>query len=411
MVKKRHGYHLVEIVERGTSHTKNYVSYYIADFDEAAIFDFHIDVLRIAVSITSHAVTNGLSEKQIDDALQVFTDAYVKTVIGYVGNEHALLFELRNKTAYGSLLRFIKDVEQDNSSKKQMSKFTDVGASGKRQFLKGPVGVPYSDTKLMAVTPERELEIRSMFTSINYGATMMKLGWATFAEWDDDFFEVLDVAERVGTGIGSFGVDRYFVLLQGTDGLLGVDGVDGTAVVLDVKFQPHSAVSRVLTPDESAWYKVMFPNEAARVVEAQRRLTSFTDPYTGWGLLNDDQGTPQPFSVRQRSPWKDSPDLFRLTDPRDFEDFMAQIAAATATSHVRGSVAKRPGDFKHVIRALLGRKKERREWGRAVARLAHAYRAQVLLDFECFQEYVDKETDLMFLAQQRPKNNRQNDDD
>lgn len=231
---------------------------------------------------------------------------------------------------------------------------------------------------------------------------MMKLGWATFAEWDDDFFTVLDVAERVGTGIGSFGVDRYFVLLQGTDGLLGVDGVDGTAVVLDVKFQPHSAVSRVLTPDQTAWYKVMFPNEAARVVEAQRRLTSYTDPYTGWVLLNDTEGTPQPFSVRQRSPWKDSPDLSRLTDPRDFEDFMAQIAAATATSHTRGTVAKRPGDFKHVIRALLGRKKERREWGRAVARLAHAYRAQVLLDFECFQDYVVKETDIL-AAQQHPK--------
>ena len=337
-------------------------------------------------------MTNGLSRDQVDDALHVFTDSYVKTVIGYVGNGHALLFELRDKTAYGSLLQFIKNVEQDNSSQKQMAKFTDLGADGTRHFLKGPVGMPYSDTKLMAVTPERELEIRSMFTSTHYGATMMKLGWATVAEWDDDFFQVLDVAQRVGSGIGSFGVDRYFVLLQGTDGLLGIDGVDGTAVVLDVKFQPHSAVSRVLTPDQTAWYKVMFPNEAARVVEAQRRLTSFTDPYTGWVLLKDDQGTPQPFSVRQRSPWKDSPDLWKLTDPRDFREFMAQIAAATATSHVRGTVAKRPGDFKHVIRALLGHETERREWGRAVARLAHAYRAQVLLDFKCFQDYIDKET-------------------
>ena len=32
-----------------------------------------------------------------------------------------------------------------------------------------------------------------------------------------------------------------------------------------------------------------------------------------------------------------------LTDPDDFKDFVAQMAAATATSHTRGTVAKPPG--------------------------------------------------------------------
>jgi Uncharacterized protein conserved in bacteria (DUF2252) len=41
----------------------------VNDIDEAAIFDFQIDILRIAVSIGSHAITNGFSKRQVNRAL------------------------------------------------------------------------------------------------------------------------------------------------------------------------------------------------------------------------------------------------------------------------------------------------------------------------------------------------------
>lgn len=366
------------------------VVFSVNDFDEAAIYDFQIDVLRIAVSVYNHALTNGLDQVQVDKVLKKFTDTYILTIIDYIGNEDALLFELTTKTTKGFLKEFLKDVQSDGSYEKQMKKYTNIDKATKnRLFQKGPVDQPDPFTKLAALSPEREGQIRSAFTATRYGATMMKLGWAV-RQWDDDFFTVLDVAARVGSGIGSSGVDRYYVLLKGTDELLeSVDTKKGrTAVVLDVKYEPPGAVSQVLTPAEQAWYQVLFPNAAARAIEGQRKLTSFTDPYTGWLMLPDANGVLQPFSVRQRSPWKDSPSLDKLDDPHLFTEFMAQIARATATSHVRGSVAKKPGDFKHVIRALLGRKSKRREWGKAVARLARAYHEQVLLDYECFAKYV-----------------------
>ena len=222
---------------------------------------------------------------------------------------------------------------------------------------------------------------------------MFKLGWAV-KEWDDDVFTVVDVAARVGSGVGSAGVDRYYVLLKGTDELLESFGrkrkKDRTPIVLDVKYEPHGAVTQVLTPADMAWYENMFPNDAARAVEGQRKLTSFTDPYTGWVLLPDSNNSQvlQPFTVRQRSPWKESPDLNKLTDAHEFTEFMELVAVATATSHVRGSVGKKPGEFKQVVRALLGKKKKRHKWGEAVAHLASAYHQQVLLDYECFDYYV-----------------------
>jgi 3-methyladenine DNA glycosylase/8-oxoguanine DNA glycosylase len=123
-------------------------------------------------------------------------------------------------------------------------------------------------------------------------------------------------------------------------------------------------------------------------VEAQRHLTSYQDPFTGWLFLPDSSGNDRPFYVRQRSPWKSDPDLNSITRLEDFVEFMMQVAAATATSHTRGTVARAPGDFKHAIKAVLGKKRHRNRWSKALAKLAHAYREQLLLDFECFKKFV-----------------------
>ena len=56
-------------------------------------------------------------------------------------------------------------------------------------------------------------------------------------------------------------------------------------------------------------YHTIFANEAMRAVEAQRRLTSYTDPYTGWVYIDGEA-----YAVRQRSPYKDSLDLESFGD-------------------------------------------------------------------------------------------------
>jgi hypothetical protein len=50
------------------------------DFDEGAIYDFNVDVLRIAVSICNHANSMGLSKKEVQRVLNVFTESYVSAV-------------------------------------------------------------------------------------------------------------------------------------------------------------------------------------------------------------------------------------------------------------------------------------------------------------------------------------------
>jgi hypothetical protein len=77
-----------------------------------------------------------------------------------------------------------------------------------------------------------------------------------------------------------------------------------------------------------------------------------------------------------------------LRDADDFTQFMEQVAVATATSHTRGTLSKSPGQFKHMLTAAMQEYRHRKAWRKAVTNLAHNYHNQVLLDFECFKEYV-----------------------
>lgn len=360
----------------------------VNDFDEAAIYDFQIDVLRLAVSVCTHALKNGMSDRELDDILHTLTDSYVHTVEGYVGNDKADLHELTPATSHGRLRHFLRSVENKNSHKKQLRKFTQIDpVANVRSFVKGPVGVADPQSKLASVPPDVYATIVEAFSSTKYGATLLKLGWKVH-QWDDDFFRVIDIAERVGSGVGSYGTDRYYVLLQGSDDLLE-ETEDQSAVILDVKMEPQAAVHRVLSENDQAWYNVLFPQPAMRAIEAQRRLTSYVDPFTGWILLTGDGGVERSYTVRQRSPWKEGFDIDSLKSYKDFNAFVSQLGVSTATSHVRGTVARAPGAFKTVVANVLG--PHRSHWGSIVRDLAKAYHEQVIMDFECFQDIANSD--------------------
>lgn len=356
------------------------VVFSVNDFDEAAIYDFHVDVLRLAVSIYDHALVNGLSPKQIQNIIRAFTDTYIETVMSYVGNEDAPTFELTQDTAQGLLRHFLRDVARSNTHKAQLEKYTDRNGRFRLDNTTHLVALQLnnsSNSNNNTDPDDMKHAIRRAFTSQQYGATMMKTGWHV-PVWDDHYFAVLDVARRIGSGVGSFGVDRFYVLLNGT-------GAHDQHIILDVKYEPSGGVASVLSDDDRAWYGVLFSNEAARAVEAQRHLTSYVDPFTGWVLIHGKH-----FVVRERSPWKHSPNLDEITDYHDFKTFAKQVATVTATSHTRGTPAKAPGEFKQVIAKLLGNNHRDKEmWGWAVGQITKAYSEQVKMDYQCFRSFVE----------------------
>ena len=93
------------------------------DFDEAAIFDFRIDVWRVAVSIWNHALSNGLGDAAAEASVLTFVDGYIAAVQGYVGNDDALLWEATRETTTGRLQKFLKKVAKKDSQAKQLVSF------------------------------------------------------------------------------------------------------------------------------------------------------------------------------------------------------------------------------------------------------------------------------------------------
>jgi uncharacterized protein (DUF2252 family) len=170
-------------------------------------------------------------------------------VLKYVGGDKELEYELTPKTSVGALRDFLVDVASvDVRHDDMLDKFTLIDKNGVRRLKRD------NKTRLEDVDKEMETKIRAEFTATRYGASMMKMGWCV-PGWDDEFFSVLDVAGRVGSGIGSFGVDRFYVLIKGDD----------KPVILDIKYEPVSAVTTILTemaPEKKAWYNNLFNHEA-----------------------------------------------------------------------------------------------------------------------------------------------------
>ncbi|KAL1520338.1 hypothetical protein AB1Y20_021928 [Prymnesium parvum] len=344
----------------------------VNDFDEAVVFDFQMDIWRLAVSIYDHALSNAYSVTQAVSAVVAFTDVYIDTLQGYVGNEGALLFEITQSKATGKLQQFLQVTESQNSAAEQLRVFTTVGPDGKRQFIKD------ESTKLRPIDNATRDQILQAWNIEGYGATLSKIGWHQM-EFSQEYFAIIDMATRVGSGDGSFGATRYYLLIAGGDKMRPNE----PNVILDVKLAPPPAMRKYVGLADAAWYSTLFHNEGSRVNLAQRALTTFTDPYTGWIKVNDEI-----LSIRQRSPWKASFDLDSLTNFDEFIEFVQQTAIVTATSHARGTVARSPSAFKEVVTAVLGRKETKAAWGAKVAAIATGYREQLMLDYECFRDWV-----------------------
>jgi hypothetical protein len=126
----------------------------------------------VAVSIYNHALRNELSDKHVKQAVYAFLGTYLDTVIEYVGNDRALVYEITPKNAFGPLQSFLSGVREDNSFDQQLDKFTVVDEKmGVRTLLKN------NDTRLVKINSDLEGKIRAAFTSQQYGATMMKMGY------------------------------------------------------------------------------------------------------------------------------------------------------------------------------------------------------------------------------------------
>jgi uncharacterized protein (DUF2252 family) len=339
---------------------KGEVVYDLNDFDDAIIADYQYDVWRMAVSIVLVAYQNAdLSIGQQKMVLDSFSQSYLDTMEAYRNSKNNNLGDATKHSTYGKLKQFLSSIEGQYSREGMLDRWAPKN-KGKRHF-------DLSRGKLGEVTETERLMILKAIPA--YQHTLSK-GMAK----KDTYFKVEDIARRLNAGIGSLGMNRYYILIAGDK-----DGDPDKCRILDVKYQSKPTAYTFLGDETQREYNDGFRNDAQRCMQAYQALTQHTDKYLGWMHLesNDVGFLSGYYLVRERSPYKEAFPCEALDTRASFSALCEQWGEILAASHTRANK-----DLPRSLLQLVGNQNE--AFRNLVREIAFRYADQVKSDWKSF---------------------------
>ncbi|MBI5513701.1 MAG: DUF2252 family protein [Deltaproteobacteria bacterium] len=356
----------------GDAHTANFgafdddrgqVVYDLNDFDEAWVASYVLDVWRLATSVALVAGENGTPDgAERAELLEALAEGYLSALEGFRGNDLERDAQVTEANAYGRLDEFLDEVARDRSRRELLDDWTLV--SGGRRRLRD------DDPRLGAATADERAALAA-------GVTAYREGLTSDLRRDAGYFRVLDVARRLDAGTGSLGTARYYLLVEGPSGSLHDDRI------LDVKRQGSPSFLRYLSSQARAAYGARFPEGRAgcRVASAQRAMLARADDHAG--CLSALGGS---FSVRERTPARETLDTRGLDSGPRLRHLVAQWASILAAAHARADRDFDPGyvqgSFEDAALRAVGARRSR--FRAEVRQVAVAYAAQVAVDHALF---------------------------
>lgn len=291
--------------------------YGLNDFDESCIADFHFDLLRMAASMTLIANENGFMQK---DTVKIFVDAfsesYFDTLKLFTEKGTSILQEVTKENAYGKLDEALEQVERKENRRAMLKQWTTHKGKGLVFDLSYP--------KLGSITNEQKEGIKkAMHLYINTLANRN--------EFNNSYFNIIDIAQRISSGTGSYGTPRYYILIQAES-----NGKHKQRI-LDAKFQYKPCAYTFLNDDFRETYDATFLNEGHRHKLAYESLSSCPDKHLGWLELSEGV-----FSVRERSPYKSYFPANLLNTEKRFIKLSAQWGSILATAHIKANNKFKP---------------------------------------------------------------------
>jgi len=220
----------------GTYRGDNRLTYFdIGDFDDAARGPAVIDLLRFLTGLIVAAPELGVATSEARALAALGLERYRAALAD--GKPRWL----ERRTARGAIGDLLGDLER-RSQADLLAKRTVVKNGRRRLRFDTGKAIRLEKAEAAAVTA----------------------ALARFARRraHPDFFDVLDVAQRVA-GLGALGRPRYVALIRGNG------GKDGQALI-DLKSQPGSALVKAL--GKAGYRQPRFANDAARVVEIEYHL-------------------------------------------------------------------------------------------------------------------------------------------
>ena len=336
--------------------SKGLLVFDVNDFDEAFVGPFTWDLKRLAASITLIGYQKALSDEEIQEIIQRLMKSYVDKVAAFAAGESTSSFALTLENTTGIL----KDVLLEARLQSRI-KFLDIFTEIKdydRQFRMGkynfPIKTKREKTKVINAFKRymKSIPARKLQNHMNY--------------------QIKDVVETRGVGIGSAGYEIYTFLLEGPNQALEND------IIISMKQGQVPSASRVIQDESIHNY---FKHNGHRTVLSQRALQAHSDPWLGYSDLN---GIGR--FVTELSPYETDLDWGEVDELEDILELVEYLGKAVAKIHCVSDEDSDqtlvPFSIEEEIHAVL--KGQEKEFVDYMVNFGQRYGAQVREDYQLF---------------------------
>jgi uncharacterized protein (DUF2252 family) len=340
----------LEVQICGDAHVRNLGAYAapdghlvfdINDFDETVRGPFEWDLKRLATSLILAGQQSGHSKKTSKDAVRLFVRSYCSLMMQLSELPILELAKFQLQVKVGPVQAVLRKAER-STPQHNLEKLTEH-SSGKYRFV--------DQRPLLA--PVRAQVARQVIAALGLYTETLSPERQQFLSC----YRPVDVAFKV-VGTGSVGTRDYVVLCFGNG--------DRDPLFLQVKEEPPSCYAPYLPSPQS------FMNEGKRVVDGQRRMQAFSDPFLGWTSMAG-----RDYLVRQLSDHKAS-----------IDDTQLQAAGLTEYAKVCGAMLAKGHARSGDAMMLAGYCGPGNKLDDAIADFADRYAEQTESDYEAFKKAV-----------------------
>lgn len=298
----------------GFRDSKNNAVFDSNDFDEGYFGSYTWDLRRMAVSILLAAEENKISNEDSQKLVANFVESYITQLSAFKGNDSERDFRLTSQNTNGIVKDIIKSAD-DKKRAKLLEKFTEINPAGQRRFKTiGDSSKPCIEASCLQPVDGKTL------SAINAALPTYIDSIAESKRKKTGYYQLKDAALRLGSGTGSLGRYRYYLLIEGDSTKPDDD------IMLEMKQETTSAVAIAAPNNMPA--NIYNHHEGLRVAKSIKAILSNTDVLVGYTTMND-----LPFYIHERSPHQEDFDYTLLTDYKKFKDVVGYVGKVMAKNH------------------------------------------------------------------------------
>lgn len=338
----------------------------INDFDEAYLAPFYWDLIRCVASIylMKDEVGFNMSSSEAQYLATYFLEQYQNTLENVTGNDGELSAEMTETTLSGFTKDTLLKLKNERSNSTLLGEWTTI-SSGVRLFN-------FANPKLSRPSTSEYQEISSYWSNYKYDI------YSFSSKQSVNYFKIKDIAVRLMSGLGSLGVKKYYVLIEGPTSSLYDD------LLLEVKEErlPSMFLNPVMSLSQ---YNTYFSSHAKRAKIANKAMGRNVDNHLG--AFNSSSRS---YLVRKISPYKYGYEANDFKSESDLQNYLKYSAIAVAYAHSRADKDYNTyyipyGFDKNAVDAI----KIWPSFKTTVVNLGQAYSDQVRADYTSFVELVN----------------------